>query len=79
MADVLPFRGLRYAPDVVGSLSDVLCPPFDVISSQLQDKLHDLSAYNAVRLELGRPAESSLDVYASAANLFASWKTYIRG
>ena len=74
MADVLPFRGLRYAPDVVGSLSDVLCPPFDVISSQLQDKLHDLSDYNAVRLELGRPAESSLDVYASAANLFASWK-----
>ena len=32
MADVNPFRGLRYDLGQVGELSDVTAPPYDVIS-----------------------------------------------
>ena len=77
VADVLPFAGLRYDPDVVGSLSDVLCPPFDIIPEALQRELHHRSPYNAVRLERGMALEedsSGSSIYTRAAEAFASWQ-----
>ena len=32
MPDIQPFRGLRYDLGHVGSLADVVAPPYDVIS-----------------------------------------------
>jgi len=52
MADVRPFRGIRYSSSVVGDLSEVLCPPFDSISRPDADTLRCRSEYNAVNLEL---------------------------
>ena len=52
MADVRGFRGFRYDLGRVGSLSDVVAPPYDVIDKTLQQKLYDLSEHNAIRLEL---------------------------
>jgi uncharacterized protein (DUF1015 family) len=52
MADVQPFRALRYAQGL--DLSKAICPPFDTISPEQQDRLYDRSPYNAVRIELAK-------------------------
>jgi len=54
MADVNPFRGLRYDLGQVGDLSDVTAPPYDVISPQQQKELYELHPCNVIRLILNR-------------------------
>ena len=76
MADLLPFRALRYNPEIVGDLSLIICPPFDTISSELQESLHRRSPYNIVRLEAGGrlPSDTSHDNrYTRSAALFTDW------
>jgi len=70
MASVRPFRGLRYDPTVVGSISSVVAPPYDVIGSEEQERLYRASAYNVVRLDLARDR----DRYAAASRTFAEWR-----
>jgi uncharacterized protein (DUF1015 family) len=53
LADVRPFRGLRYRPGVAANLADLLAPPFDVISPETQRFLLRRHPANVVRLELG--------------------------
>ncbi len=53
MADIQPFRGLRYSLGPGEDLGQLLCPPYDIISPEQQVELHQRSPYNAVRLELG--------------------------
>ncbi len=53
MADLRPFRALRYRPETVGDLGLALAPPFDVIDAEEQRSLHGRSPHNVVRLELG--------------------------
>ena len=77
MVDIRPFHGLRYNPAIAGSLSDLLCPPYDVIPASLQQELHRRSPYNAVRLERGMALEGDRDgsnPYTRAAEAFASWQ-----
>lgn len=76
MADVRAFRGITPNESVVGSLGNVLCPPYDVISAEDQASLYDLSAYNMVRLELGmeKPEDDLHDNrYTRAATTLAEW------
>ena len=40
MVQIEAFRGLRYDLGHVGSLSDVIAPPYDVIDAELQDQLY---------------------------------------
>ncbi len=54
MPEIQAFRGLRYDLARVGSLSDVIAPPYDVVDSELQNHLYNLSPYNFLRLELNR-------------------------
>ncbi|MCH7812279.1 MAG: DUF1015 domain-containing protein [Chloroflexi bacterium] len=58
MAEIRPFRGLRYRAEVAGDLSAVLAPPYDVIDGEEQSALHERSSFNIVRLELGEPRDS---------------------
>ena len=77
MAEIRPFRGLRYDLSHVGALSDVIAPPYDVIDAALQAKLYDASPYNAVRLELNReePGDApGADRYARAAEFLRTWR-----
>ena len=77
MADVRPFRGLRYAPDVVGDVGQVICPPYDVIDPAHQAALYDRSPFNAVRLELGAAEpgdDGSTNVYTRAAESLRTWQ-----
>jgi len=76
VADVQPFRGLRYNLEQIGDLSLVISPPFDVISSEEQILYHLRSPYNVIRLEFGeeRPEDSPRDnKYTRAAQTMESW------
>lgn len=74
MVVVRPFRGLRYKWPAVGtSLTDVICPPYDVISDAEQAELEARSPYNAIRLEL--PDGDDDQRYTNAANLVEQWST----
>jgi uncharacterized protein (DUF1015 family) len=68
MPELLPFRGLRPDPAVVGPLDDFVCPPYDVISDEERLELLRRSPYNFVRLEL--PGGD----YVAAASSFEQWK-----
>ena len=50
MADVRPFRGLRYAQNKV-DVGLALAPPYDVIDAATQQALYDRSPHNVIRLE----------------------------
>ncbi len=76
MVQIQAFRGLRYDLMRVGSLSDVVAPPYDVINPELQNKLYDRHPANVVRLILNRqePKDSSGAVYERAAQFLREWK-----
>lgn len=76
MPKISAFRGLRYNLAQVGSLSDVIAPPYDVVDGALQQQLYDNSPYNFIRLELTRKEAGESDpqaVYERAATLFRQW------
>ena len=76
MADVRPFRALRYDPQVVGGLDNIVSPPFDTIPTDLQRSLYGRSPYNVVRLEAGErlPADTGEDNrYTRAAAAMERW------
>ncbi|GIW98028.1 MAG: phosphatase [Pirellulaceae bacterium] len=76
MPKIQAFRGLRYNLARVGSLSDVVAPPYDVIDGALQQRLYQASPYNFVRLELTKPEPGDEDpeaVYKRAASLYRQW------
>ncbi len=53
MPRVSAFRALRYDPDRI-PLADVISPPYDVITEELQSELYSRAMQNVVRVELGR-------------------------
>ena len=55
MAEIAPFCGVRYNESLTGDLSAVICPPYDVISPQMEPELYRHSEYNFIRIEHGRP------------------------
>lgn len=54
MPEIQAFRAVRYNLGQVGSLSDVIAPPYDVIGPELQDQLYKRHPNNVVRLILNR-------------------------
>ena len=69
MPEIRPFKGLRYNPETAGDMGGIICPPYDIIPSSMQQELYDSSGYNAVRLEL--PKED--DPYGAAAERLVQW------
>ncbi|MFF3399623.1 DUF1015 domain-containing protein [Streptomyces sp. NPDC002659] len=72
---LIPFRGLRYVPERVGSLAAVTSPPYDVVVRP--DGLHHLESadpHNIVRLILPQ-ANSTGDRNQKAADTLARWLT----
>jgi uncharacterized protein (DUF1015 family) len=81
MADVQPLPALHYDLDAVGSLQDVVAPPYDVIDPAMRAKLMARSPYNAVAIDLPKPygesgpqAEVGSDPYAEAAKTIEAWQ-----
>ena len=78
MPEIQAFRGLRYDLGHVGSLSDVIAPPYDVIGPQLQDELYKKHPANVVRLILNRDEPGDDDAnnrYSRAAGFLKNWRS----
>jgi uncharacterized protein (DUF1015 family) len=76
VAEIRPFRGVHYNQRLVKDLAAVICPPYDVITPQLQQELYHRSEYNFVRLEHGRelPQDTATDnKYTRAATTLEQW------
>ncbi|MCW2954868.1 MAG: hypothetical protein JWQ48_4038 [Conexibacter sp.] len=74
MAEILPLTALHYDLARVGSLQDVVAPPYDVIDDEGRRALAARSPYNVVRVDLPQPAEPGGDPYAEAARTFRRWQ-----
>ncbi len=62
----------------VGSLSDVIAPPYDVIGPELQDELYKKHPTNVIRLILNREEAGDDEVsnrYARAARFLKNWRS----
>lgn len=76
MAELHPFRGVRYNPSVVGDLARVVTAPYDIIGPEAQEAYYARDPYNVIRLELGResPNDSAADNrYTRAAHQYDHW------
>ncbi|MEK7848605.1 MAG: DUF1015 domain-containing protein [Chloroflexota bacterium] len=73
MVEVRPFRGLRYSPQAVPALGEVLCPPYDVISQEKQAACVARNDYNVIHLELGEGGGGE-ERYARAARTLREWQ-----
>jgi uncharacterized protein (DUF1015 family) len=78
MPEIQAFRGIRYDLGHVGSLSDVVAPPYDVIGPQLQEELYRKHPCNVVRLILNRQEPGDDDEvnnrYSRAKRFFKNWQ-----
>lgn len=76
MSQIFPFQGMRYDQALVGSIKDVVAPPYDIIDAEGQQRLHDRHPHNIIRMELGldqtgdSPAHNR---YSRAATALRSW------
>lgn len=76
MPEIQAFCGIRYNPGHVGALSDVVAPPYDVITPELQDALYQKHPCNVVRLELNRPEpgdDEANNAYIRAGRFYKTW------
>jgi uncharacterized protein (DUF1015 family) len=76
MPSISAFRGVRYDLGHVGSLSDVIAPPYDVIDPELQDQLYKKHPANVVRLILNRDEpgdDEHSNRYSRAARFLRNW------
>ena len=76
MAQIIPFRGILYNKEVVKEISQVVAPPYDVISEEKQHVLYDRHDKNVVRLILGKMNEDDSpenNRHSRAASFFNTW------
>ena len=76
MAQISPFRALRYDPARV-DISRVVTQPYDKITPSMQEQYHVASPYNLVRIILGKreAADNAAEnPYARATRYFGDWR-----
>ena len=76
MAVIAPLRGVRYNPDLVGKIDDVVTPPYDVINENSVDLFVSKTPYSMIRLDITKnpgPSDGSDARYIEAAALFQQW------
>ena len=79
MPEIQAFRAIRYDLGHVGSLSDVVAPPYDVIDPDLQEQLYRKHPCNVVRLILNRIEPGDDDEvnnrYTRAKRFLKDWQS----
>src|SRR5687768_69209 len=65
MADVQPFRAVRYA-GAAGPLADLVAPPYDAVSDEERAALYTRSRHNVIHVTLPESA-------AAAGRLYRDW------
>ncbi len=72
MSKTKAFKAVVYNPETIGDFKQVVCPPYDVISSQAQDVLHERSLHNFIHILLAK--DSPLDnKYRRSGVIFRNW------
>jgi len=76
MPEIIPFKGIFYNQEKIKDLEKASAPPYDVISSEAQDRYYDNSPHNIIRLIFGKefPSDNKLNnQYIRAGRLFKAW------
>lgn len=71
MAEIKPFRGMRYNTFLAGKIGELCCPPYDIISEDERLGYIAQNEYNVIRLELPKEGE---DVYKTAGEVLDMWR-----
>jgi uncharacterized protein (DUF1015 family) len=78
MPEIQAFRGVRYNLGRVGSLSNVVTPPYDVIGPELQDHFYKLHPNSFIRIDLNKIQPGDDDEknnrYTRAAKFYKQWR-----
>ncbi|WP_339137755.1 MAG: DUF1015 domain-containing protein [Candidatus Electrothrix sp. GW3-4] len=77
MAVVAPFRGVRYNPEKIERLEDVVTPPYDVISTDDEKKLLQKTPYSMINLDLRNISQGTTEDdgrYKQAQERFQTWQ-----
>src|SRR6266436_1413130 len=76
MAQIEPFRALRYDPSRV-SIAQVVTQPYDKITPEMQERYYAASPHNLVRVILGKQHASDHtgeSTYTRASQFFRDWR-----
>ena len=76
MAAIKPFQAIFYNKEKIENISDVICPPYDVISKEQQESYYKQNTYNFIRLEFGKdaPKDNAKDnKYVRARKMYEEW------
>lgn len=77
MADIQPFKASRYAAKFEGELDQLLTPPYDVISPDMQEELYQRHSYNLVRVDFAMEIpndDEKTNRYTRAARMWDFWQ-----
>ena len=69
MAEIRPFRALRFNTEQAGAISELVCPPYDIISEEQRLAYLERNPHNIIRLELPKGD----DPYQEAGKTLQQW------
>ncbi len=82
MAVIRPLKGIRYNPEKIHNLQEVITPPYDVIDKSEREHYLKRNPYNFVHIDLPKcGSDDDSNAYARASELFNEWLksgTFIR-
>lgn len=76
MVEISGFRGIIYNQNKIQVLDDVMSPPYDIISEDMQNQLYEKHIHNFVKLILGKQQPNDTETnnrYTRAHQLFTQW------
>jgi len=76
MAFIAPFKGVSFNVDKVGSLDDVVTPPYDVINEKSVNSYSQKNPYSMIRLDITKNPGGVIGDdarYQDVADLFMQW------
>lgn len=71
MKKILPFKAIAYNQQKISSMADVVTPPYDVISPEMQNEFYDRSPVNFCRLDYTK--ETGAARYEVAKKIYEQW------
>ncbi len=69
MAEIRPFKALRFNTEKAGEISELVCPPYDIISDEQRKQYIQKNPHNIIRLELPKGD----DPYNQAGSVLDNW------
>ena len=77
MVEIAPFKGMVYNSKKIKKFDDVMSPPYDIISEDMQNDFYNKNEYNFVKLILGKTSLDDTETnnrYTRAKQLFDAWQ-----